>query len=417
MTKIGVIGLGYVGLPLAIEFQKKFEVVGYDVSSKRISDLSSGIDLTKEVEREALQQAEGIVFTSNSNDLKSCNIYIVTVPTPIDRNKNPDLTILRRATKTVSNLLEEGDIVIYESTVFPGCTEEICVPILEKGSGLKFNKHFFCGYSPERVNPGDKVHRLTTIQKVTSGSTPKVAAKIDALYREIIGAGTFLVSSIRVAEAAKAIENAQRDVNIAFINELAMIFERMELDTHEVLAAAGTKWNFLKFTPGLVGGHCIGVDPYYLTHKSEELGYKSQIILSGRKINDEMGAWIAQKVVKLLARKERFHEKTKMLILGITFKENCPDIRNTKVVDIVYELEEFGIDTDVFDSNADPKEVMEEYGIDLIENPNFDIYDGIILAVAHEQFLEFDWNAISKSNSIVYDVKSILNPKFVDGRL
>src|SRR5687768_12413811 len=363
MEKIGIIGLGYVGLPLAVEFGKIINVVGFDINKDRIDELKNGIDRTREVEHDELKRSSKLMFSSSVEDLSEVNYFIVTVPTPIDAFKNPDLRPLEGASKTVGGVLKKNDIVIYESTVYPGCTEEICVPILERISGLTFNRDFFCGYSPERINPGDKLHRVTTIKKVTSGSTPEVAERVDQLYKRIIIAGTHKASSLKVAEAAKVIENSQRDLNIAFVNELALIFERIGIDTHEVLEAAGTKWNFLPFKPGLVGGHCIGVDPYYLTHKAESLGYHSEVILSGRRINDNMGIHIAKCVIKLMAKNELPIHKADVLILGITFKENCPDIRNSRVVDLIRELQSFGTIVDIYDPYADAEEVHIEYGL------------------------------------------------------
>jgi UDP-N-acetyl-D-galactosamine dehydrogenase len=366
MEKIGIIGLGYVGLPLAVEFGKVIDVVGFDINKERIEELKKGFDRTKEVEEADLKSSKKLSFSSNLEDLKSATYFIVTVPTPVDEYKKPDLTPLLSASKTVGSVLKKGDIVIYESTVYPGCTEEDCVPVLEKTSGLSFNVDFFCGYSPERINPGDKLHRVTTIKKITSGSTPEIADKVDALYKKIVIAGTHKASSIKVAEAAKVIENAQRDINIAFVNELALIFDRMGIDTHQVLEAAGTKWNFLPFKPGLVGGHCIGVDPYYLTHKAESVGYRAEVIIAGRRINDNMGAHIASKVIKLMAQHEHPIHEGKILVLGITFKENCPDIRNSKVVDVIQELKSYGTSVDVYDPQADAAEVEHEYGLKLV---------------------------------------------------
>jgi len=366
MEQIGIIGLGYVGLPLAVEFGKIVEVIGFDINHSRIEELRNGIDRTLEVDKTELATARHLTFSSSAEDLKRVNYFIITVPTPVDEYKTPDLTPLIRASQTVGKALKKGDIVIYESTVYPGCTEEVCVPELEKVSGLKFNEDFFCGYSPERINPGDKLHRVTTIKKVTSGSTPEVAEKVDQLYRRIITAGTHKASSLKVAEAAKVIENSQRDVNIAFVNELALIFDRIGIDTHEVLEAAGTKWNFLAFKPGLVGGHCIGVDPYYLTYKAESLGYHPEVILSGRRINDNMSIYIANAVIKLMAQNELPINKSKILVLGLTFKENCPDIRNSKAVDVVRELQSFGTAVDIYDPHADPEEVKQEYGLTLV---------------------------------------------------
>lgn len=424
-TIIGVIGLGYVGLPLAIEFGKKYKVVGFDISQERIEELNSGIDRTKEADAESLSQViglnktseYGVSFSSDYKNLEFCNIYIVTVPTPINQFKTPDLSPLLSATAMLGKILKIGDIVIYESTVYPGCTEEDCVPILEETSKLKFNKDFFCGYSPERINPGDKINTLTKIVKVTSGSTPEVADIVDSLYASIIEAGTHKAPSLKVAEASKAIENAQRDINISFVNELALIFDRMGIDTGDVIEAAGTKWNFLKFKPGLVGGHCIGVDPYYLAHKSESLGYYPQVILSGRRVNDYMGVFVANKLVKLLISKSHTISKSNVLILGITFKENCPDIRNTRVVDIYNELKQFKIDVQVYDPHADANEVKIEYGISLIKSITKS-YDAVILAVSHKEFLHLDFTKICRNqNSILFDLKSFLDPSIVDARL
>jgi len=418
--RIGVIGLGYVGLPLAVEFGKKIETVGFDIHEGRIEELRNGHDRTLEVEDGGLEKAVKLKYTSNINDLKGCNYYIVTVPTPIDKNKRPDLTPLIKASETVGRVLSKGDIVIYESTVYPGATEDDCVPMLEKYSKLKFNKDFFCGYSPERINPGDKVHTVTKIKKVTAGSTPEIGKKVDDLYKSIITAGTHLASSIKVAEAAKVIENSQRDINIAFVNELAVIFNRMGIDTLEVLEAAGTKWNFLPFRPGLVGGHCIGVDPYYLTHKAQEIGYNPEIILAGRRLNDNMGSFVAGQIVKLMIKKEHRIAGSKVLILGITFKENCPDIRNSRVIDIIRELQEFGIKIDTYDPWANHKEVKEEYNIGLINDDalkaNND-YKAIILAVAHDKFKELNIKELKKKDTIVYDVKGVLPLNIVDERL
>ena len=415
-TKMAVIGLGYVGLPLAVEFGKKYQVIGFDINLQRIHELREGKDVTDEVEPEELKQAAGLSYTNQVNDIEECNIYIVTVPTPIDQYKKPDLTPLRKASETVGKVLKQGDIVIYESTVYPGCTEDDCVPILEQFSGLKYNEGFYCGYSPERINPGDKEHRVYSIQKVTSGSTPEIAEQVDQLYKTIITAGTHKASSIKVAEAAKVIENAQRDLNIAFVNELALIFDRMHIDTLEVLEAAGTKWNFLPFRPGLVGGHCIGVDPYYLTHKAESIGYHPQVILSGRRINDNMGGFVASKVVKLLSQKGHAIKGADILVLGITFKENCPDIRNSRVIDIIRELQDFGVNVEVHDPMADPEEVYEEYGIHMISILQKD-YHGIVMAVGHKEFMNLDMKAIKRKNGIIYDVKSVLDKNLVDGKL
>ena len=416
MNKIAVIGLGYVGLPLAVEFGKKTRVIGFDVKLGRIEDLKSGLDKTLEVSPEELKEAVNLTFTNLQKDLSGANIYIITVPTPIDEFKTPDLTPLKRASSTVGEVLNHGDIVIYESTVFPGCTEEICVPILEEVSGLKYNKEFFCGYSPERINPGDKQHRLPSIKKETSGSNPEIAEQIDLLYQSVITAGTHKAPSIKVAEAAKVIENAQRDLNIAFINELALIFDKMNIDTHEVITAAATKWNFLPFKPGLVGGHCIGVDPYYLTYKAEALGYNPQVIMAGRRINDNMGSHVANKVVKLMTQKDNLIKNSRVLVLGITFKEDCPDIRNSKVIDVVRELEGFGINVEVHDPNADQNEVKEEYGIDLIREPQ-NQYEAIILAVAHKNFSQIDLNLLKMNSTVVFDLKAFWPQEYVTARL
>ncbi len=415
-NKIAIIGLGYVGLPLAVEFGKKVHTIGFDINQLRIDELKNGYDRTLEVDSENLSSSTRLSFTCKLDEIKEANIFIVTVPTPIDKNNRPDLTPLLKASETVGKVLKKGDIVIYESTVYPGCTEDDCVPILEKFSGLKFNTDFYCGYSPERINPGDKVHTVTKILKITSGSTPEVAEKVNQLYSSIITAGTYKAASIKVAEAAKVIENCQRDINIAFVNELALIFDKMNIDTLEVLQAAGTKWNFLHFRPGLVGGHCIGVDPYYLTHKAEEIGYHSQVILAGRKINDNMGAFIANKIVKLLIKKGAKVNNANALVLGITFKENCPDIRNSKVIDIIDELKEFGINVHVFDPMADKHEVKKEYGIDMIDRPEGK-YEAIILAVSHKEFEQLNLKEFSNSTSVVYDVKSILDKSLIDARL
>ena len=425
--KIAIIGLGYVGLPLAIEFGKKFKVLGFDINQSRIEELNLLTDRTNEADlvdmKNAMELANGnaglgLNFSANIEDLKNCNVFIVTVPTPIDRFKAPDLTLLLKASEMLGKVLKSGDIVIYESTVYPGCTEEDCVPILEEFSGLKFNIDFYCGYSPERINPGDKVNTLTKIKKVTSGSTPEIATLVDELYANIITAGTHKAPSLKVAEASKAIENAQRDVNISFVNELALIFDRMGIDTNDVLDAAGTKWNFLKYKPGLVGGHCIGVDPYYLAHKAESLGYYPQVILSGRRVNDNMGVFVANKLIKLLIAKNHVISNSKALILGITFKENCPDIRNSKVIDIIRELQEFNMQVDVFDPRADKNEVNEEYGVILIDSITKK-YDSIILAVSHTEFRQLDIRTICSSDaSIVFDLKGSINDRsIVDGRL
>ncbi|HEY5822859.1 MAG TPA: nucleotide sugar dehydrogenase [Cyclobacteriaceae bacterium] len=416
MNKIGVIGLGYVGLPLAVEFGKVLDVVGFDIDRSRIDELKKGFDRTREVEPEGLKLSGRLTYSYEINDLKGVNYFIVTVPTPVDEFKKPDLRPLQSASKTVGSVLKKGDIVIYESTVYPGCTEEVCVPVLETISGLKFNVDFFCGYSPERINPGDKLHRVTNIKKVTSGSTPEVAEKVDQLYKKIITAGTHKASSLKVAEAAKVIENSQRDVNIAFVNELALIFERIGIDTHEVLEAAGTKWNFLPFKPGLVGGHCIGVDPYYLTYKAEGLGYHSEVILSGRKINDNMGIHIANCVIKLMAQNDLPINKADVLVLGITFKENCPDIRNSRVVDVIRELQSFGTKVDVYDPRADGKEVEHEYGLTLTPMLS-KRYHAIVLAVNHTEFNNINWDQIRAEKAIVYDVKGSLDRSIVTARL
>ena len=416
MQKIGVIGLGYVGLPLAVEFGKKIDVVGFDINSERIEELQQGVDRTKEVETEELKSANRLVYTSDLKDLHDVTVFIVTVPTPVDEFKTPDLRPLRSASRTVGRVLKKDDIVIYESTVYPGCTEEVCVPVLEKESGLKFNVDFFCGYSPERINPGDKLHRVSTIKKVTSGSTPEVADKVDALYKMVVTAGTHKATSMKVAEAAKVIENSQRDINIAFVNELAMIFEKLGIDTNEVLEAAGTKWNFLPFRPGLVGGHCIGVDPYYLTYKADSLGYHPQVILSGRRINDNMGIHIANTVIKLMAKNDLPIHHSRILMLGITFKENCPDIRNSRVVDVIRELQSFGTDVDIYDPQADAEEVRHEYGLDLVNAPDGP-YHAIVLTVSHSEFRELDIRSLMGKNAVVYDVKGVLDRSIVTARL
>jgi len=416
MDKIAVIGLGYVGLPLAVAFGKKYDVVGFDINTQRIDELSRGIDRTLEVESDELRSANRITYSATREALRSCTVFIVTVPTPVDRYNKPDLTPLIKASETVGSVLKPGDLVIYESTVYPGCTEDDCVPVLEKFSGLTFNQDFFAGYSPERINPGDKQHRVTTIKKVTSGSTPEVAQRVDALYKSIVEAGTHLAPSIKIAEAAKVIENSQRDINIAFVNELALIFERMNIDTHEVLKAAGTKWNFLPFRPGLVGGHCIGVDPYYLTYKAESLGYHPQVILAGRRINDNMGKHIAGTVVKLMAKNKLPIYNARVLVLGITFKENCPDIRNSRVVDVINELKSFGTEVDVYDPQADPEEVAHEYGFSLIDKPGSG-YQAIVLAVAHDSFKNLEWSRLKSENGVVYDVKGILDRGLATNRL
>lgn len=407
--KIGIIGLGYVGLPLAVEFASKgYDVLGFDIKEKRIEALQNHVDETDEITKEELQQVKSLTFSSNEALLTDRNIYIITVPTPVDEFKQPDLDPLLKASATVGKYLTKGAIVIYESTTYPGCTEEDCVPVLERISGLTFNKDFFCGYSPERINPGDKKRRLRDIVKVTSGSTPEVAEKVDNLYKTIIKAGTHKASSIKVAEASKIIENTQRDINISLINELALIFDRIGIDTVEVLEAAGTKWNFLPFRPGLVGGHCIGVDPYYLTHKAERLGYHPQVILSGRRINNNMGVFIANKIVKLMVKSELPVKNAKALVLGITFKENCPDVRNSRVIDVVEELQGFGLKVDVYDPYANNEEVKKYYNLDLIDQLT-DTYHAIVLAIGHNQFLELDLEALKSSrDTVVFDVKSVL---------
>ncbi len=414
--KVAIIGLGYVGLPLAVEFGRVMPTVGFDIDEKRINELKNGVDRTREVEKKDLQQSAQLTFSNDPASLKGVTYFIVTVPTPVDEFKQPDLRPLVSASKTVGQVLEKDAIVIYESTVYPGCTEEVCVPVLEKTSGLIFNKDFFCGYSPERINPGDKQHRVTSIKKITSGSTPAMAAKVDSLYRRIITAGTHLASSIKVAEAAKVIENSQRDVNIAFVNELALIFERIGIDTHEVLQAAGTKWNFLPFKPGLVGGHCIGVDPYYLTHKAEGLGYRPEVILSGRRINDNMGIHIASRVVKLMLQQDQPVKGGRVLMLGLTFKENCPDIRNSKVVDVVRELQSFGAGVDIYDPHADPAEVSHEYQLSLIQKLDRP-YNAIVLAVSHDDFKTLPWDVIRTAKTVVYDVKGFLDRSMISARL
>jgi len=420
--RIAIIGLGYVGLPLAIEFGKKYSVIGFDIDNSRVLELKNGVDRTLEADLGSLIEAtkgdtkSGLIFSSNLEDLERSNFYIVTVPTPIDRFKKPDLYPLLKASEMVGKVLNKGDIVIYESTVYPGCTEEDCVPVLEKFSSLKFNKDFYCGYSPERINPGDKINTLTKIKKVTSGSTPDIAKRVDDLYNSIIIAGTHLAPSMKVAEASKAIENAQRDVNISFVNELSLIFDRMGIDTHDVLEAAGTKWNFLSYKPGLVGGHCIGVDPYYLAFKAESLGYHPQVILSGRRVNDNMGIFVANKVIKLMIGKGIAIKGAKVLVLGITFKENCPDIRNSKVIDIVKELYQFGLMIDVFDPHADMKAVNEEYQINLIKNIGNN-YDAIVLAVSHDEFKKIEFKKIISSKCVIFDTKAFIDRKLTDGRL
>lgn len=418
--KIAIIGLGYVGLPLAVEFGKKTSVVGFDIHQKRIDELKDGQDHTLEVSPEELSQATQLSYSANLEDLKSCNFFIVTVPTPIDDYKQPDLTPLVKASTSIGQVLKKGDIVVYESTVYPGATEEVCIPVLEKISGLKLNHDFFAGYSPERINPGDKLHRVTNILKITSGSTPEVAEFIDQVYNLIIEAGTHKAPSIKVAEAAKVIENTQRDVNIALINELALIFNKLEIDTEDVLKAAGTKWNFLPFRPGLVGGHCIGVDPYYLTHKAQAIGYHPEIILAGRRLNDSMGAYVVTQLVKGMIKKKIQVEGAKVLVLGLSFKENCPDIRNTKVIDIVKELQEYHMDVDVYDPWIDSEETQHEYGLIPVKQPTAGQYDAVILAVAHNEFKEMGVEAIrslGKASHVLYDLKYILAQSESDIRL
>ena len=418
--KIAIIGLGYVGLPLAVEFGKKREVIGFDINQERITQLKDGNDSTLETTLQELKDATQLSYTTNIDDIKDCEFYIVTVPTPIDKNKMPDLMPLEKASETVGKVLKKGDIVIYESTVYPGATEEICVPILEQHSGLKFNESFYCGYSPERINPGDKEHRVTTIKKVTSGSTAIVANIVDELYQEIIVAGTHKASSIMVAEAAKVIENTQRDVNIALINELVLIFNRLNIDTEEVLKAAESKWNFLPFRPGLVGGHCIGVDPYYLTHKAIEVGYNPEMILAGRRINDNMGIYIADQVSKLMIKKCIHVADANVLIMGLTFKENCPDLRNTRVIDLVSEFENLNSNVDVYDPWVDQVEAYREYGITLVSEPINNNYDAIVLAVAHDEFKQMTLNqikAFGKDSHVIYDIKYLFEAYQVDGRL
>lgn len=419
-ARIGVIGLGYVGLPLAVEFGKKFPTIGFDIKPDRIAELRAGRDSTLEVEAESLAQATQLSYSSEAEELRECNVFIVTVPTPIDPAKRPDLTPLEKASETVGSILKPNDIVIYESTVYPGATEEFCVPILEQMSGLAFNQDFFVGYSPERINPGDKEHRLTNIVKVTSGSTPEVADFIDALYGHIVEAGTYKASSIRVAEAAKVIENTQRDVNIALVNELALLFHRMGIPTDEVLAAAGTKWNFLNFRPGLVGGHCIGVDPYYLTHKAQQVGYHPEMILAGRRINDRMGGYVAGRVAKLMTQRKLHVVGARVLVMGLTFKENCPDLRNTRVVDIINELRTYHAEVDVYDPWIDAREAREEYGLEPLAEVNGQQYDAVIVAVGHRQFQEMGAERIRgllKTDGVLFDCKYIFPASVVDGRL
>ncbi len=425
---IGVIGLGYVGLPLAVEFSKYFPVIGFDINQRRISELQKGNDLTLEVEEQLLNQVllgsvpntgtKGFYCTANIEDISKCNVYFVTVPTPVDKNNRPDLNPLYRASETAGKVLKKGDIVVYESTVYPGVTEDECVPVLEKVSGLKFNTDFFCGYSPERINPGDKVHTISKIKKITSGSTPEIAETVDSLYRTIVTAGTHKAPSIKVAEAAKVIENAQRDINIAFVNELAKIFNRLGIDTNDVLQASATKWNFLPFKPGLVGGHCISVDPYYLAQKAQEVGYHPEIILAGRRLNDGMGSYVANEFVKLMIKNDLAVKGANVLLLGITFKENCPDVRNTRVVDIVKELESYQINLTIYDPWASPADVEHEYGIKVINKlPGDRLFDSMVLAVAHKDFMDKDWNEMIKPGGIIYDVKGCLDKSKVSARL
>lgn len=413
--KVAVIGLGYVGLPLAIAISEKYQTVGFDINKKRVTELNNNQDRTGEIDFTTTSKNANLTFTNNEGDLKLANYYIITVPTPIDSNNNPNLALLVKASKLVGAYLNAGDIVVYESTVFPGCTEDECVPVLENSSGLKFNKDFFCGYSPERINPGDKERGVKDILKITSGSTNEIADIVDQFYSSIITAGTHKTSSIKVAEAAKVIENAQRDINIAFVNELALIFNRIGIDTHEVLEAAGTKWNFLPFKPGLVGGHCIGVDPYYLTHKAESVGYLPEVILAGRRINDNMGVHVAQEVVKLMAKKGLEVVNSRVLIIGLTFKENCPDIRNTRVIDIASELEDYSVKVDLYDPLADPKEVSLEYGHELVNDITPD-YSAYVLAVAHNEFHSINWKQLG-NKAVIYDVKGILPQDISDGSL
>ena len=418
--KLSIIGLGYVGLPLAVEFSKNRPILGFDINQRRIDELKSGNDSTLETTQEELTAAKDLSYSTNPDDLRNCNCYIVTVPTPIDEYKRPDLTPLIKASETVGKVLKKGDIVIYESTVYPGCTEEDCVPVLEKHSGLKFNQDFFCGYSPERINPGDKEHHITTIKKVTSGSTPEIADLIDELYNEIITVGTHKAESIKIAEAAKVIENTQRDLNIALINELALIFNKLGIDTEAVLKAAGTKWNFLPFRPGLVGGHCIGVDPYYLTHKAEAIGYHPQIILAGRRINDGMGVYVAGQLFKEMLKRRVQVVGARVLVLGLTFKENCPDLRNTRVIDVVRELQDYEIQVDVHDPWVNGDQAQHEFGLDLVQKPLDHTYDGIILAVAHDEFKEMGAKAIrklGKDNHVLYDLKNVFDLQESDLKL
>jgi UDP-N-acetyl-D-glucosamine/UDP-N-acetyl-D-galactosamine dehydrogenase len=418
--KVGVVGLGYVGLPLAVEFGKRFQTIGFDIKPDRIEELRNGHDSTLETDSAELAEAAKLSFTTQLKDLKACRVFIVTVPTPIDEYKRPDLTPLVKSSESVGQVLKKGDVVVYESTVYPGCTEEVCVPILERVSGLKFNVDFFAGYSPERINPGDKEHRLPTIRKVTSGSTPEVAEYVDALYRSIITVGTHKASSIKVAEAAKVIENTQRDVNIALINELALIFNRLGIDTEEVLNAAGSKWNFLPFRPGLVGGHCIGVDPYYLTHKAQAIGYHPEMILAGRRINDNMGIYVAQQIAQLMIQRRIQVRDARVLVLGLTFKENCPDVRNTKIVDVVREMQKYGCKVDVYDPWADGDEAHHEYGLRPVKKLKPGVYDTVIVGVAHDEFRKMGIQkvrALGKKTHVLYDIKYVFPASEVDGRL
>ena len=419
-TKLAIIGLGYVGIPLAVEFGKKFEVLGFDINQQRIEELKSGKDATLEIDKSELAEAIYLSYSSEAQDLANSNVYIVTVPTPIDKNKKPDLGPLISASRILGGVISQGDLVIYESTVYPGATEEVCIPLIEDMSGLIFNKDFFAGYSPERINPGDKKHRITTIKKVTSGSTPEAADYVDALYREIITAGTHKASSIKIAEAAKVIENTQRDVNIALINELSLIFNRLNIDTEEVLIAAGTKWNFLPFRPGLVGGHCIGVDPYYLTHKAQEVGYNPEMILAGRRMNDNMGNYVVSEIIKLMLRKRIHINNANILIMGLTYKENCPDLRNTRVIDMIQEFYEYGANVDVYDPWVDENEAIKECSIRPIDVIKKNWYDAIVLTVSHKEFIAMGTDvihALGKENHVLYDVKYILKKGDVDGRL
>jgi len=420
MNRLAIIGLGYVGLPLAVEFGKKMDVVGFDIDQVRVDELKAGKDNTLEVRAEELRQATKLIYATDPEEIRSCNIFIVTVPTPIDEHKRPDLMPLQKSSEIIGKLLKFNDVVIFESTVYPGATEEVCVPILEEYSGLIFNQDFYCGYSPERINPGDKEHRLSSIKKVTSGSNPEIADQVDALYQTIITAGTYKANSIKVAEAAKVIENTQRDVNIALINELALIFSRLGIDTEEVLEAAGSKWNFLPFRPGLVGGHCIGVDPYYLTHKAMEVGYHPEMILAGRRLNDNMGVYIVDEVAKLMTKKRIHVVDARILIMGLAFKENCPDLRNTRVIDLVDGFNNFNCHVDVYDPWVDKQEALEEYGIQLIDEPVIEGYDAVILAVAHDQFKGLGavtLRSYGKEQHILYDIKYILDQQDSDGRL